>query len=401
MSTDNSHKIGVGTATIVGMNAMIGAGIFGITSLLASKVGAAGILTYLFAFFAVWFIAQSIARAAYLWPQEGSFYIYARQWGGHTMGLVSAGTYFIGFLFAMTLLCRTIGEYLHNIFPSLSAETLGVITLAALVVLNMMGVVLSQIGQYILIGCTLFPLLATTILCLTKCNTANLTPFMPHGILSIFEGTRIAIFGLFGFESVTALFNIVENPEKNVPKALLNALFLVGIIYFFFIFSIILSVPLSIFTSNVNITIPQALQLLFPQYTFIVGLINFAIISAMVGTVHSMIWAGSELLFSFGTITRSQSIQKLFKSGLITQKTTVLICGLIIFAFFYVIPTKDIFFTLTSLGLIFTYMTTMIALLFEPAEWKSGQNIKTILGLATASIIFWISVQKLVEAIII
>src|SRR3990167_1368202 len=145
MSTQDSRKIGLGTATIVGMNAMIGAGIFGITSLLASKVGAAGNLTYLFAFFAVWFIAQSVARAAYLWPQEGSFYTYARQWGGHYMGLLAAGTYFMGFIFAMTLLCKIIGEYLHNIFPALSSENLGLITLATLVLLNMMGVVLSQI----------------------------------------------------------------------------------------------------------------------------------------------------------------------------------------------------------------------------------------------------------------
>ncbi len=401
MSTENSHKISVTTATIVGMNAMIGAGIFGITSLLASKVGAAGILTYLFAFFAVWFIAQSIARAAYLWPQEGSFYTYTRQWGGHYMGLVAAGTYFMGFIFAMTLLCRIIGEYLHNIFPALPAEVLGLITLMILVLLNMMGIVLSQIGQYILIACTLFPLFATTILCLTKINFTNLTPFMPHGIISIFQGSRIAIFGLFGFESVTTLFNIVESPEKNVPKALQYSLLIVGIIYLFFISSIILSIPLSVLSSNAHVTIPQALQFLFPDYTFIVHLINFAIISAMLGTVHSMIWAGSELLLSFGTITKSMYLRKLVATKVITQKTTVFICGLIIFISFRNIHNQDLFFTLTDIGLIFSYITTMIALLFQPSEWKSGQNVKTILGLSTACIIFGISVQKLVEAIII
>ena len=401
MSTENSHKIGVGTATIIGMNAMIGAGIFGITSLLASKVGAAGILTYLFAFFAVWFIAQSIARAAYLWPEEGSFYIYTRQWAGHTVGLIAASAYLMGFLFAMTLLCKIIGEYLHNIFPTLSAEFLGIITLIILVALNTMGVVLSQAGQYILIACTLFPLFATTILCFTKMNIANLSPFMPYGFINVIEGTRLAIFGLFGFECVTTLFNVVKDPEKNVPKALQYSLLLVGIIYFFFISSIILSIPLSIFTASPNITIPQALQIVFPQYSFMVDLINFAIISAMLGTVHSMIWAGSELLLSFGKITKSAYLQKLVETKVITQKTTVLICGLIIFICFNLIGNKDLFFTLTNIGMIFPYITTTIALLFQPAEWKSGQNVKTILGLSTACIIFGISVQKLVEAIMI
>ena len=58
MSTNSSNKIGVATAVIIGMNAMIGAGIFSIASLLSSKVGPAGILTYLFAFAAVWFIVD-------------------------------------------------------------------------------------------------------------------------------------------------------------------------------------------------------------------------------------------------------------------------------------------------------------------------------------------------------
>jgi hypothetical protein len=114
-----------------------------------------------------------------------------------------------------------------------------------------------------------------------------------------------------------------------------------------------------------------------------------------------MIWAGSELLLSFCTIIKSSYLQKLVKTKTITQQTTVFICGIMIFICFKNIHNKDLFFTLTDIGLIFPYITTMIALLFQPAEWKSGQNIKTILGLTTACIIFGISIQKLIEAMII
>jgi len=304
MSTENSQKIGVRTATIVGMNAIIGAGIFSMTCSLASGVGPAGILSYLFAFFTVWFIAQSIARAAYLWPQEGSFYIYTRQWAGHTVGLLSAGAYIFGFLIAMALLCKIAGVYLHSVFPTCSAINLGLTVLFILIGLNLMGMALSKIGQYILITFTVFSLVITTALCLTKINLANLTPFMPQGPLSVLQGARIAIFGLFGFECVTSLVNIVENPEKNVPKALQYSLVFVGILYLFFISSIILSVPLAIFTSNEHVTISQALHTLFPENNFILHLITFSILSAIIGTIHSMIWAGSELVVSFSKIIK-------------------------------------------------------------------------------------------------
>lgn len=399
MSTQSTQKIGVSTATIVGMNAMIGAGIFSITSLLASHVGPAGILTYLFAFVAVWFMAQSIARVAYLWPQEGSFYTYAKQWGGHKLGLLSAGAYLFGLLIAMGLLCRIAGIYLHELLPALSPSTLGILALAALVAFNIMGVVLSEIGQYVLIVCTVFPLITATAMCLTKVDFSHLTPFMPHGPLSIIEGTKVAIFGLFGFECVASLFNIVKDPEKNVPKALQYSLILVGFIYLLFISSIILSIPLSTFTAGENVTIPQALRVIFPNSNFVLICINLSILSAILGTVHSMIWSSSELMLSYFGFIRSQKLQQLLTQKIITQKTTVLLCGAAIFTGFSTISNMNVFFSMTDVGLIFAYITAMIPLLYKASEWKSGQNTKTLIGLITALVIFSVALQTLYKEI--
>lgn len=400
MSTQNTQKIGVSTATIVGMNAMIGAGIFSITSLLASNVGPAGILTYVFAFVAVWFMAQSIARVAYLWPQEGSFYNYAKQWGGHKMGLLSAGAYLVGLLIAMGLLCRIGGVYLHEVFPAICAHNWGIIALVALVILNIAGVVLSEVGQYILIVCTVFPLVTATAMCLSKIDLTHITPFMPYGPMSIIQGTKVAIFGLFGFECVASLFNIVENPEKNVPKALQYSLILVGFIYLLFISSIILSIPLSTFSEGSNVTIPQALKVIFPNSRFVLTCINISILSAILGTVHSMIWSASELMLSYFGFLKSNFMQKLIKNNTINQKVTVLLCGLAIFTGFSTISNMHVFFSMTDVALIFAFITAMIPLLYKKSEWKSGQNIKTILGLITALVIFGVALQTLFHEVV-
>ena len=78
MTTDHKHKIGVLTATIVGMNAMIGCGIFALPTAIGNYIGPAGIITTLLVAIAVWFMALSLARLAALFPQAGSFYIYAK-----------------------------------------------------------------------------------------------------------------------------------------------------------------------------------------------------------------------------------------------------------------------------------------------------------------------------------
>jgi len=55
-------KIGLATATIIGMNAMIGSGIFTAPAAMASYVGPAGILAYFFVVVSLWFIALSLSR---------------------------------------------------------------------------------------------------------------------------------------------------------------------------------------------------------------------------------------------------------------------------------------------------------------------------------------------------
>jgi basic amino acid/polyamine antiporter, APA family len=390
-------KISVSTAIIIGMNAMIGAGIFTIASLLASNVGPAGILTYLFAFAAVWFMAKSIARTAFLFPQEGSFYIYAKQVGGHYLGLISAGMYLIGLLIAMGLLCKFAGVYLHQMFPGQSAETLGVVSLLIVILLNLLGIQLSAIGQYILIGCTVFPLISITALCLTKVSLSNFTPFMPFGPLSIIEGTKVAVFGFFGFECTASLFNVVKDPEKNVPKALTYALLFVGIIYGAFIGSIILSIPAGIFQANSSITIPEALLAVFPDKPGLISFINLSIVSAIIGSVHAMVWSASELLLSYLKHLRLPAIQQAVVTKKITNKHAVLFCGAVIFTSCVSVTNVGIFFSLIDTVVIFTYITALLPLLFIKSEWKSGQNITTILGLITACTIFVVALTNLIK----
>lgn len=396
MSSSN-QKIGVGTATIFNLNAMVGAGIFATTPLLAAHVGAAGMVTFALTFLAVWFIAQSFARIAFLCPEEGSFYAYAKRWGGHKLGLFAAGAYQIGILIAMGLLCKIAGMYLAKFFPTIAPLYLGLLSLGALVAFNLCGMVLTKVAQYVLLAFTVIPLAFTTIMCFTKMNLANLTPFMPHGTTSVLQNSTIAIFGLFGFECIASLFSVVENPEKNVSKALRYSLLLVGLIYFTFIASVLLAVPHEFFTANT--TIAQVLIHLFPEYGFLLDLVDITIVFAILGTVHSVIWASSELMLAYFRRMRIPALQHALLYNQINKKTTVFLCGAIILASGLMISNLDVFFNITNIFILVAYCTAIAALLFEKNEWKSGQNITTLLGLTTALVILGLAVQTLVKHI--
>lgn len=398
MIQNNTTKIGVITATIIGMNAMIGAGIFTAPAAMAANVGPAGIIAYLFVITSIWFLAISLARLAALFPEEGSFYTYAKQWSGHIGGLIASGSYFIGLLIAMGLLCQVAGSYLHKFFPTISSQTFGLITLIGLTILNIFGVVLSKLGQHILIVCTTFPLVITTLMCLSKMDLSNLTPFAPYGYGNVFKATRAVIFGFFGFECAASLFNIVSNPQQNVPRALTYSIIVVGFLYILFVTSLILSTPLEYFTDP-RAPLSDILKVTFPDNKWILTIVDFSILSALLGTVHSMIWSSSSLLVSLIKKMKSTVAQNLIKVNFINHSTAVLLVGLSILTTFVTITKVDLFFSLTATAIVTAYLLSIITLLTIKSEWQSGQNIKTILGIITTACILFFALEGLVKEI--
>jgi len=399
MPSVETKKIGVATATIVGVNAMIGSGIFTAPAAMATNVGPAGILAYFFVVASIWLMATSIARVAYLFPEDGSFYTYAKQWAGHRGGLFAVTIYFIGVLVAMGLLSRIAGIYLLPLFPQLSEVQLGIIALWALVILNLFGVVLSQLGQHILVVCTIFPLIATTILSFTKVSMANLFPFAPYGITNVLKATKIVIFSFFGFECAASLFNVVKNPSRNVPRALTYSIFAVGAIYILFVSSIILSTPLEYFASSTQ-RIPDILRITFPNNPWLIHCIHLSILSAILGTIHSMIWSTSSLLVLIVSKLKSTAARSVQRSGIINQKTSVLIVGAAIFLSNLTFKNPDLFFSLTAICNVSAYIMSMITLLTIKEEWRSQQNIKTVLGIITAVIILIFAAEGLSKELI-
>jgi len=397
-NSSSSSKIGLSTATIVGMNAMIGAGIFGIPVALSTDVGPAGIFTILLVSFGIYFMANSLARLASLYPEAGSFYIYAKQWGGHIMGVLSSYAYLIGLLIAMGLLSQMAGYNLQHYFPSYSAYSLGLITLVILVILNSIGVIFSEFGQQVLICCTVFPLLASTILCFTKANFSNLVPLAPHGWLNVLKATRVVIFSFFGFECAASLFSVVRHPEKNVPKALAYSLIIVSGIYMLFTSSIILSIPLELFNST-TIQLSSVLRQVFPNNKWLIEAIHLSTLSAIVGTIHSMIWSSSSLLVSLTGFLKNNFAKNLIKKNYLTNRSAVFLVGIAIFSSFTYLKSMNLFFCLTAIFIVFSYSTSMISLLTLKKEWKNKQNIKTIIGLCTATVIFSVALEGLVAEV--
>lgn len=385
MTNSKSQKISLFMATIAGMNAMIGAGIFSSPTALQLTVGPAAIITYIGVIFAVWVMALALARVAALYPQEGAFYTYAATWGGHTMGIIASATYLAGLTLAMSILTRIIAINLAYYFPTVSVQLLALITLWLLVALNMMGATLTKWGQVILIILTIAPLFLVIGLCATKADVQNIYPFMPYGWPSLLYAIKAVIFGFFGFETAASLYALVEKPEKNVPRALTYSIIIVGSLYLLFVVSIFLALPRTLFVS-MDTTLSEVMLAVFPGYTWLIDFIRISIIITIMGTLHALIWSLGELLCATARrvskqVTPSLALAVVFIGALVTFNFVVL---------------QKIGFELTALLLVFSYGTSIMALIAGPKRTTKSTRLLGYAGLAVALFIFIVALFQIV-----
>jgi hypothetical protein len=143
----------------------------------------------------------------------------------------------------------------------------------------------------------------------------------------------------------------------------------------------------------------EALAILFPGMTWFITVITIAIMSAIIGCIHSIIWSTSDLLLILFGRMKSPAIKNLATQGILNKKAAVLIVGALILLSYSSFNDLSLFFSLTAIFVVFGYVTSIIALLTVKSEWKSGQNYKTIIGLIAAAMIFIFAFQDLIQAV--
>lgn len=384
-----NKKIGLIGATIICINAMVGVGIFTTPAKLGLTTGPAGILTYIISLITVTFMALSLALLSKTYGQ-GSFYNYTKQWAGKFAGVITALSYISGIVIAMGLLTKIASKYFYQFLPYLNQDIFGFLIILIISALNIAGVKIMKLGQAILLSCTLGALILTIILSLFNANTQNLVPFMPYGAYSIIASIPAAIFSLLGFESATTLYNIVEDPAKNVPKAIIISVLSVGALYLLFIFSINLAIPVSTFTS-IDMPLSQALLKSLGSsklIIFLTKLISIAILTAICGVIQSVTFSVSSLTHS---LFKNLNLNFNFNLIIIT------INSIILFNFFK-FKNMDLLFNLTSVLIIFTFLMSIIALIFNFKNYNLKEKFIITLGFISSSFIFSSSVIQLIKS---
>jgi amino acid transporter len=312
-------KLGLVDATMIGMGAMIGAGIFVLTGLAAETAGPAAILVFVLNGVVTSFTALSYAELASAIPKSGGGYAFVNEvfndLVSFLMGWMLWFAYMIaGALYALGFAPNVI-ELLHGFAAVPAPEHAGApvvtgLALGAVVVLAGLNAVSTAASGRVE---TVFTATKVSILVLfvafglasAQFTTGRLRPLFPggHAPLDLLPAMGLTFIAFEGYDLITTVTEEVENPRENIPRAIFVSLAATILIYVAVVVVAIGTLGVDRLGAAGETAIAQAATAFMPAFPAIGGggvIIVFGAVFSTVTALNAVVIASSRVAFSMG-----------------------------------------------------------------------------------------------------
>ena len=250
-------ELGLLDATMIGMGAMIGAGIFVLTGLAAEIAGPAAILVFALNGIVTAFTGLSYAELAASIPKSGGGYAFVREifadlpsfimgWMLWFAYMIAGGLYALGFAPNFLELLHVYGivpppdEVGAVVLPVVDvgvplAFLLAFVAVLGLVALNAVSTAASGSAE------TIFTIIKVSILVVFVAfgfaspmfSGAEFQPLFPEGAgaTAILPAMGLTFIAFEGYDLITTVTEEVKNPRENIPKAIFVSLIATVVVY--------------------------------------------------------------------------------------------------------------------------------------------------------------------------
>lgn len=259
--------------TLLGIGAIIGAGIFVLTGVVAAtKAGPAIILSYIIAGFACLFSALSYAELATAIGGCGSAYAYAYVGFGEIIAWIVGWDLLLEYSITISTVAVGWSSYIKSLLESFRVHVsstiqvtqrvgidvlaLGVISIIS--ILLIWGVRSSARFNNMIVGIKLLVILLFVVIASMHVEPSNWHPFLPFGWLGVAKGASLIFFAYIGFDAVSTTAEEVINPQRNLPIGIIGSLSVSTLLYI--VISGLLTGMVSYKTLNVASPISDALM---------------------------------------------------------------------------------------------------------------------------------------------
>jgi amino acid transporter/nucleotide-binding universal stress UspA family protein len=314
-----SREMGLMDATMIGVGAMIGAGIFVLVGIAAGVAGPALILAFVLNGLVALLTAMSYAELGSCFHDAGGGYLWVKEglpkWNGFLSGWMSWFAHAV----ACSLYALGFGAYFEHVFREfgmtvphwgfLSPQKLLAAGVAvAFAYVNYRGASetgkignLVTIAKIVILG--VFIGFGLEMMFRTPNWQSHLEPFMANGWSGVFKAMGLTFIAFQGFEVIAQSSEEIENPRKNIPRAVFLSLAIVVPIYLLVAVSALGSVNPGPSTPWDYLARHKELALVEVSRHFFIGGGVMILVGGLISTMSALnatIYSSSRVAFAMG-----------------------------------------------------------------------------------------------------
>lgn len=259
---------------LMGIGAIIGAGVFVLTGIAAAtKAGPGVTLSYVVAGTASMFAALSYAELAASIGGSGSAYSYAYAGFGEFLAWIIGWNLILEYVMSVSTVAIGWSGYVHNLFQAIGIHLPdaftrnpfdgGIINLLAsgiilaLTALLCIGVRQSARFNAVIVFIKLVTIAVFIGVASVNVNTQNWADFLPFGWSGVMQGAALVFFAYIGFDALSTAVEEAVRPARDIPIGIIGSLIVCTLIYI--IVSALLTGIVPYTTLNVRSPVADAL----------------------------------------------------------------------------------------------------------------------------------------------
>ncbi len=242
------RSLGAFQLTMLGIGAVIGTGIFVLTSEAAQKAGPGMMLSFVLAGFVCAVAALCYSELASMVPVAGSAYTYTYAVMGELLAWMVGWALILEYAVGASAVAvgwsgYVVGQIRNLLGIDIPMEWVngpssgGYINLPAVIIsllvtwLLVVGTTESARVNAILVAIKVAALTLFIALSVPVINGANFHPFMPTGLTGVAGAAASIFFAYVGFDAVSTAAEETKNPQRNVPIGLIASLLFCTVFY--------------------------------------------------------------------------------------------------------------------------------------------------------------------------
>ncbi len=356
-----SREMSVFSVTMIGVGAMIGAGIFVLTGIAAGVAGPALILVFLLNGVVTLFTAMSYAELGSCFHDAGGGYLWAKEGLPQPNGFLSGWMSWFAHAVACSLYALGFGAYFGHVLtegfglqveglPFSLEKILAVVACLFFAYVNFRGASeTGKMGNYVTIAkisvIGLFIAFGIGVIANRLGWQAEFKPFLPTGMSGVFMAMGLTFIAFQGYEVIAQCSEEVVEPKRNIPRAIFWALAIVIPIYLLVAFTALAGISGDGMPSWKYLGEHQEIAMVEAARQFLPGGAVIFLIGGLLSTVSALnatIYSSSRVAFAMARDANLPDFFARVHARRHTPHLSILVSALLVIGMALLLPIEDV-----------------------------------------------------------